>query len=92
MRRFADALYHVTLTLWVGGLWTIGYLVVPTLFAALADRQLAAMLAGKLFVLIGWVGLACAAYLLVFMRWRSGADRPVARTALTSTVTLSSIG
>jgi hypothetical protein len=34
MRRLADALYDVALTLWVGGLWTIGYLVAPTLFAA----------------------------------------------------------
>lgn len=72
MRRLADALYFVTLTLWVGGLWVIGYLVAPTLFATLADRQLAGMLAGKLFALIGWVGLGCAAYLLVFMLLRAG--------------------
>ena len=57
LRRLSDALYFATLTLWVGGLWAIGYLVAPTLFATLADRQLAAMLAGKLFILIGWVGL-----------------------------------
>lgn len=72
MRRLADALYFVTLTLWVGGLWVIGYLVAPTLFATLADRQLAGMLAGKLFALIGWVGLGCAAYLLVLMLLRAG--------------------
>jgi hypothetical protein len=72
MRRLADSLYFVTLTLWVGGLWAIGYLVAPTLFASLADRQLAGLLAGKLFVLIGWVGLACAFYLLVFMLVRIG--------------------
>lgn len=73
MRRLADALYFVTLTLWVGGLWTIGYLVAPTLFSSLADRQLAATLAVKLFSLIGWIGLGCAAYLLIFMLLRSGA-------------------
>lgn len=72
MRRLADALYSITLTLWVGGLWAIGYLVAPMLFASLADRQLAGMLAGKLFALIGWVGLACAAYLLIFMLLRVG--------------------
>ena len=72
MRPFADALYAVTLTLWVGGLWAIGYLVAPTLFATLVDRQLAGMLAGKLFVLIGWVGVVCATYLLVFMLFRIG--------------------
>jgi hypothetical protein len=73
MRRLADALYDVALTLWVGGLWAIGYLVAPTLFAALSsDRQTAGMLAGKLFELMGWVGLACASYLLLFMLLRSG--------------------
>ena len=72
MRRFSEALYFITLTLWVGGLWAIGYLVAPVLFATLADRQLAGMLAGKLFALIGWVGLASAAYLLLFMLIRLG--------------------
>jgi hypothetical protein len=72
LRRLSDALYFATLTLWVGGLWAIGYIVAPTLFATLADRQLAAMLAGKLFVLIGWIGLGCAAYLLIFMLLRIG--------------------
>ncbi|MBE2260757.1 MAG: DUF4149 domain-containing protein [Candidatus Accumulibacter sp.] len=74
MRRFADALYDVALTLWVGGLWTIGYLVAPTLFAALgSDRRLAGSLAGRLFESIGWVGLACASYLAVFLLLRLGA-------------------
>jgi hypothetical protein len=72
VRRFSEALYLVTLTLWVGGLWAIGYLVAPVLFATLADRQLAGLLAGKLFALIGWVGLASAAYLLLFMLIRLG--------------------
>jgi len=72
VRRFSEALYFITLTLWVGGLWTIGYLVAPVLFATLADRQLAGLLAGKLFALIGWVGLASAAYLLLFMLIRLG--------------------
>lgn len=73
MRRLADALFSVTLTLWVGGLWAIGYLVAPTLFATLADRQLAGMIAGKLFLLIGWIGLGCSAYLMLFMLLRIGA-------------------
>jgi hypothetical protein len=30
------------------------------------------MLAGKLFILIGWIGLGCAAYLLIFMLLRIG--------------------
>ena len=73
MRRFADALDVVALTLWVGGLWAIGYLVAPTIFATLADRQLAGILAGKLFALIGWIGLGSSVYLLAFLltRWGS---------------------
>lgn len=73
MRCFFDSLYYVTITFWVGGLWAIGYLVAPTLFVALDDRQLAGMLAGRLFSLIGWAGLASGVYLAVFMLLRLGA-------------------
>jgi hypothetical protein len=73
VKRLADALYCLLLTLWVGGLWAIGYLVAPTLFATLADRQMAGLIAGKLFALIGWIGLGASAYLLPFMALRSGA-------------------
>ncbi|KXB30929.1 hypothetical protein AT959_09465 [Dechloromonas denitrificans] len=71
MRKLADALYIIAITLWVGGVWTIGYMAAPVLFASLGDRQLAGVIAGKLFALIGWVGLGSAAYLLLFLvsRW-----------------------
>ncbi|MDS4014416.1 MAG: DUF4149 domain-containing protein [Candidatus Accumulibacter sp.] len=73
MRRLAAALHDVALTFWVGGLWAIGYLVAPTLFATLAhDRALAGALAGRLFELMGWVGLGCGAYLLLFSLLRFG--------------------
>ena len=72
MRRLADALFTITLSLWVGGLWAVGYLVAPTLFSSLADRQLAGVLAGKLFASIGWVGLFCAACLLLILVLRLG--------------------
>lgn len=73
MRRLSEALYLFAITLWVGGLWAIGYLAAPVLFAELGDRQLAGMVAGKLFALIGWFGLAAALYLLVFLAARAGA-------------------
>ncbi len=71
MRRISEALYLFAITLWIGGLWAIGYIVAPVLFAQLGDRQLAGMLAGKLFVLIAWIGLGAALYLVVFLlsRW-----------------------
>lgn len=72
MRRLADALYLVTIALWVGGLWAIGYIAAPMLFSSLGERQLAGMVAGKLFALMGWISLGCAAYLIVFTLIRSG--------------------
>ena len=71
MKRLSEALYLIAITLWVGGLWAIGYMAAPVLFASLGDRQLAGMVAGKLFALVGWVGLGCAAWLLMFLvsRW-----------------------
>lgn len=71
MRKLAEAFYFMTITLWVGGMWAIGYIVAPVLFNSLGDRQLAGVVAGKLFALIGWIGLGSAAYLLLFLivRW-----------------------
>lgn len=72
MRKFSEVLYFAAVTLWIGGLWTIGYVVAPVLFSSLGDRQLAGVIAGKLFGLIGWVGLGCATYLLIFLFVRLG--------------------
>ena len=72
MRKLSEALWFIAITLWVGGLWAIGYIVAPVLFSSLGDRQLAGMLAGKLFALIGWIGLGSAAYLLLFLLVRQG--------------------
>jgi len=56
---------RIALTLWVGGMWTTGYLVAPMLFSVLEDRVLAGMLAGKLFTAMSYVGLVCAGLLLL---------------------------
>lgn len=72
MKSFADALYSIALTLWIGGLWAIGYMVAPTLFWTLDDRALAGGLAGKLFTLIAYVGLGCAAYVILYRLARFG--------------------
>jgi hypothetical protein len=72
-RKFFEGLYFVTISLWVGGMLAIGYLVAPVLFSSLGDRQLAGLVAGKLFALIGWIGLGSAAYLLIFLVARQGA-------------------
>ena len=59
LKNFADKLQFVAITLWVGGLWAIGYIVAPSLFAHLDDRALAGMLAGKMFTLMAYIGLGC---------------------------------
>lgn len=56
----------ILLTLWVGALWAIGFLAAPTLFASLDDRQLAGMLAGKMFTAVSYMGLFCGVLLLLF--------------------------
>lgn len=73
MRRVADASYTLALTAWVGALWAIGYIAAPLLFANLSDRAMAGSLAGSMFAVVGWVGLGCGAYLLLFMLLRLGA-------------------
>ena len=67
MRKLAESLYSIAITLWVGGLWAIGFIAAPSLFDSLKDRVLAGELAGNLFGLIAWVGMACAAYLLAYL-------------------------
>ncbi len=72
MKSLAETLYAAALTLWIGGLWAIGYLVAPTLFYTLSDRALAGSLAGKLFTLIAYVGIGCAIYVMLFRIVRFG--------------------
>jgi len=72
MKSLAEALYAIALTLWIGGLWVIGYLVAPTLFYTLSDRALAGSLAGKLFTLIAYVGIGGAIYVMLFRIARFG--------------------
>jgi len=78
--RIINYFEHFLLTLWVGGMWIIGYLVTPVLFKTLEDRQLAGELAGQFFKYISIIGLICGVLLLlgailtvrsgVFRHWR----------------------
>jgi hypothetical protein len=65
MRRFGDGLAATLLVLWIGGMWAIGYVAAPVLFASLEDKQLAGTLAGNLFQMMAWVGIGAASYLLI---------------------------
>lgn len=65
MKTLADALQSIAVTLWVGGMWAIGFIVAPLLFSRVPDRALAGLIAGKLFTYIAFIGIACAVYLLI---------------------------
>ena len=69
-------------TLWAGSLWTIGFVVAPTLFATLSDRVLAGNIAGSLFRVEAWLSIACAVLLLALLQWAPGALEPKRRRLL----------
>ncbi|RJG00073.1 DUF4149 domain-containing protein [Noviherbaspirillum saxi] len=58
-------------TIWAGSLWTVGYLVAPTLFITLDDRVLAGTIAGRLFRVEAWLCVACAIVLGILVRYFS---------------------
>jgi len=70
-RFIVPALERILLTLWIGGLWIVGLVVVPALFAHLPDSATAGSLAGVLFTLISRIGLVAGGLLLVLCRLRN---------------------
>ena len=72
MNRIAEALYSIAISLWVGGLFAIGYLAAPVLFYRIEDHTLAGNLAGEMFTLIAYVGLVCGGYLVLYLLFRRG--------------------
>ncbi|MGC2165080.1 MAG: DUF4149 domain-containing protein [Gallionella sp.] len=65
VQLYFNYLTLIVTTAWAGGLWAVGYLAVPVLFYAQPDRQLAGMLAGQMFTLVAYVGIACGGFLLI---------------------------
>ena len=59
-------------TVWAGSLWTVAYLVAPTLFRTLDSVQ-AGAIAGSIFRVQGWVAVGCAALMLALLQWAPGA-------------------
>ena len=72
MKNLVHSAASLAITAWAGGLWAIGYLAVPILFRAQPDRQLAGVLAGHMFMVIGYVGIVCGTYLLLYRLAISG--------------------
>lgn len=59
--RVGEALLQ---TLWVGALWTVGYLVAPALFRHLDNPAVAGRVAGEMFTIVTWLSMACGGLLL----------------------------
>ena len=72
MRNWPDNFALLLVTAWVGGLWAIGYLAAPAIFYTLTDKQLAGMLAGRMFAWMAYLGLFCAFYLTIHRLARFG--------------------
>lgn len=54
----------VLLTLWVGALWMTA-VTASVLFQTIPDRQLAGQVAGRLFTIVSYIGLASGLWLLL---------------------------
>jgi uncharacterized membrane protein len=80
MHNLPRHLATLSVTLWVGGMWMLGYVVAPALFKVLPDRQLAGMMAGQLFTLLAYIGICCALYLLVYQLNQHGRAALLQRT------------
>ena len=61
---------RILLIVWVGGMWTVGFLVAPTLFTMLDSRVTAGNIAGKLFSTTAYIGLICGV-LLLGLAWKT---------------------
>ena len=72
MSRFWEGLASFLLVVWVGSLLTLGAIAAPVLFLALEDKQLAGMLAGKMFIIGAWAGVSAGVFLLIHRLARDG--------------------
>ncbi|MDM0013157.1 DUF4149 domain-containing protein [Variovorax sp. J22P168] len=69
-----DRIALLLAALWWGSLTTIGFLVVPMLFARLGNPAVAGNFAGQLFAAQTWIALGCGLVLLVHFRAQGGGE------------------
>jgi hypothetical protein len=77
-----DRLALLLAAFWWGSLTTIGFLVVPMLFAKLGNPAVAGNFAGQLFEAQSWVAIGCGLILLI--HFRSKADVRMDAATMTS--------
>lgn len=61
----------ILLTIWVGSMWTVGYIVAPVLFQML-ENSVAGNVAGQLFSIVSYIGLFSAAALIINLVMQHG--------------------
>ncbi|MEN9379978.1 MAG: hypothetical protein RJB15_1671 [Pseudomonadota bacterium] len=64
-RTQTQRLFTVISGLWVGAFISIGFLVVPVIFMAMGDRQVAGLIAGNLFKLTAYISVGVCGFLMV---------------------------
>lgn len=83
VQRMRHRLPALVAALWWGSLTTIGFLVVPLLFAYLPSPSIAGNMAARLFAAQTWVAVACCLVLLLISRPRNAiAQYPWAQGAM----------
>ena len=66
---------RIVLTLWVGAIWSIGYIAAPVLFKFSPTRELAGNLAGEMFTAVSFIGIACAFILIISLIFKPAGQR-----------------
>ena len=64
MQRYMGYLERLLLSLWVGAMWAVGYIVIPQLFRSLDERSQAGTIAGELLSQVSYLGFAVSLILL----------------------------
>lgn len=73
MKQWSENLAIITATFWIGGLWVVG-IVAYELFKLIPEAQLAGNIAGQLFRMIAYVGMAASIYLLIQRVYQYGTN------------------
>ncbi len=68
MTSVKDRIALMLAALWWGSLTTIGFLVVPMLFAKLGNPAVAGNFAGQLFAAQTWIAIGCGLVLIIYFR------------------------
>ncbi|MGI4777084.1 MAG: DUF4149 domain-containing protein [Janthinobacterium lividum] len=79
MSHVKDRMALMLAASWWGSLTTVGFLVVPMLFARLGNPAVAGNFAGQLFAAQTWIAIGCGLVLIIYFRTKgdAGFTRPV---------------